>query len=359
MLLHKIRKLKNDIMPFTIKNIMVSRLFVLLAIFLVPVAIFLVFNFTDFSVWWTSDPLLSDIIVKFITPFTYAVSWFYFLVLFANRFADTIDSMEKHTNIIPLRLKIFYGINALFVLFVFVFPLITPVVSILSFASMMWQLTTFRKTNWDEKQNIPLITKILAIAAAILPIFCTVSIIPDYLKLPIYLFQSVWIPMLDLVMIFSYCLCTALAIGSLLVLFANSGVSEYEQLWSDPKKDQTMLYIAILEVLLTVGLMILAYANEITGKYPIVDFFYNLGFVIVLIVSIVNFFTGKSKNKKFSSHLFGYILAAVFMGSNLFIYDIETSIVSEWVRVITLNLLAFIFIVVFLYTFVKMEESEF
>ncbi|MBN1803455.1 MAG: hypothetical protein JW891_18240 [Candidatus Lokiarchaeota archaeon] len=346
-------------MPFTIKNIIVSRLFVLLAIFVVPVAIFLIFNVTDFSVWWSNDPVLSAIIVKFLTPLTYAVSWFYFLILFANRFADTIDSMEKHTNIIPLRLKIFYGINALFVLFVFVFPLITPLVSILSFASMMWQLTTFKKSNWDEKQKVPLITKILAVAAAILPIFCTASIAPDYLELPIYLFQSVWVPLLDLVMIFSYCLCTALAIGSLLVLFANNGVSEYEQLWSDPKRDQTMLYIAILEILITIGLMVLAYANELTGNYPIIDLFYNLGFVIVLIVSIVNFFTGKSKNKKFRSHLLGYILAAVFMGSNLFIYDIELTIVSEWVRVISLNVLATVFIAVFLYTFVKMEESEF
>ncbi|MFX1236278.1 MAG: hypothetical protein ACFFAS_02085 [Promethearchaeota archaeon] len=343
-------------MPFTIKNILVSRLFVFVAIFVVPVIIFIVFNITDFNLWWSSDPIMNTLIIKILTPLTYAVGWFYFLILFANRFAESIDSMEKTTNIIPLRLKIFYGMNAVFVLFVFAFPLITPLIAVLSFASMMWQATTFRKSSFDENQKIPLITWILAVIASLLPIFCTVSIVPEYLKLPILLFNDVWIPMLEHVFIFSYSLCTALAIGSLFVLIANRGVSEYEQFWSDPKADRTNLYIAILEGLLTGGLLLLAYAHEETGEYEIIDLFYNLGFFIVLFVSIVNYFSGKGRSGKFSSHLVGYILAAVFMGSNMLIFSIE---LSEFLRVISLSVLAAIFIIVFLYTFVKLEESEF
>lgn len=343
-------------MPFTIKNIIISRLFVLIALFAVPITIFAVFNLTEFELWWSDDPRVNTIVIQLLTPFTYAISWFYFIALFANRFSEAIDSMEKTTNIIPLRLKVFYGMNAVFVLFVFVFPLITPLIAILSFASMMWQATTFRKSSFDDNQKIPIITWIFVVIAALLPIFCTVSIAPEYFKLPIHLFNDIWIPLLEDIFIFSYCLCTALAFGSLFVLIANRGVSEYEQLWSDPKTDQTSLYIGIFEVLLTIGFMILAYAHRETGNYEIIDLFYNTGFVIVIFVSIVNFFTGKSKSKKFSSHIMGYLLAAIFMGSNLIIDNIA---LSEFLKVISLSVLAAVFIIVFLYTFVTMEESEF
>ena len=60
--------------------------------------------------------------------------------------------------------------------------------------------------------------------------------------------------------------------------------------------------------------------------------------------------------KKFNSHVFGYLLAAVFMGSNLLILNVE---LSEFLQAASLSVLAVVFIVVFLYTFMVHEESEF
>ncbi|MFX1274337.1 MAG: hypothetical protein ACFFBP_01975 [Promethearchaeota archaeon] len=338
-------------MPREVKGIILSRLFVLMAIIAVPIIIFLVFIFTPFDVWWTLDVKLDVFIAKFLTPFTFSVSWLYFLILFANRFSITIDSMEKTINIIPLRLKIFYGINAMFILFIFGFPLVTPIISILSFASMVWQLTTIRKKNWDEKSKAPKITLILMAISAFLPVFCTVSIALDYLKLPIFL-GTLWITFLiDNIYTFSYCLCTSLAIGSLFILLANRGVSEYEQFLVEPRQEKTFFYIAILEIGLLVFFLFLAFNEEI---FPIINFFYYTGFVIVLLVSVVNYFSGKNQSKKFSSHVFGYILAAIFMGSNLIIgFSPE---ISDFMRNTSLIILATIFILVFLYTFMMIEE---
>jgi len=339
-------------MPKEIKGIILSRLIIFIAIFAVPIIIFLIFIFTDFNLWFTTDVNVSVGVVKVLVPSVFAVSWFYFMVLFANRFSETIEAMGITVGIIPLRLKIFYGVNALFVLFIFVFPLITPMISILSFASMMWQLTTSRKENWDDNSKVPFSTKFLMVLASILPVFCTFAVIPEYFQLSFFLWNSIWVPLLDHIFIFSYCLCTSLAIGSLFILIVNRGVSEYEQLFTDPNKKDSIMNVKILEVGLFAFFIFLAYWNP----SDIIDLFYNAGFFIVLFVSIVNYFSGRSKMKKFNSHIFGYLLAAIFMGSNLLIWNVA---LSEFLKTASLSILAVVFIAVFIYTFITHEESEF
>ena len=338
-------------MPKEIKGIILSRLFILVAIFAVPILIFLIFILTDFDLWFTTDVRVSVAIAKLLVPSVFAVSWLYFMSLFANRFSETIEAMGRTVGIIPLRLKIFYGVNAIFVLFIFVFPLITPVVSILSFASMVWQLTTYRKENWDDDAKVPFITKLLMVLASILPIFCTISVIPEYFDLSFFLWNNIWMLLLPHIFVFSYCLCTSLAIGSLFILIVNRGVSEYEELFADPSKTDSMMNVKILEVLLFAFFLFLDY-----GQFDVIELFYNVGFFLVLFVSIVNYISGKSKMKKFNSHVFGYLLAAVFMGSNLLILNVE---LSEFLQAASLSVLAVVFIVVFLYTFMVHEESEF
>ena len=338
-------------MPREFKGIVLSRLVILIAIFVVPIIIFLIFNLTDFDLWFTTDVGASIVIVKIIVPLVFAISWLYFMILFANRFSETIEAMGSTVGIIPLRLKIFYGINAIFVLFIFVFPLITPAVSIISFASMVWHLTTYRKKSWDDDSKVPFITKFLMGVAAILPIFCTISVIPEYFDLSFFLWNYIWIPLLDHIFIFSYCLCTSLAIGSLFILIINRGVSEYEQLFVDPSKTESMMHVKIFEAGLFAFFMFLDY-----GGFEVIELFYNAGFFIVLFVSIVNYISGKSKMKQFNSHVFGYILAAIFMGSNLLILNVE---LSEFLQAVSLSVLAVIFIVVFIYTFITHEETEF
>lgn len=338
-------------MPKEIKGIILSRLFILIAIFAVPIIIFLIFILTEFDLWFTTDIRISVGIVKILVPTVFAMSWFYFLILFANRFSETVEAMGKTVGIIPLRLKIFYGINAMFVLFIFIFPLITPIVSILSFASMMWQLSTRNKEDWDDNLKVPFFTKFLMVLASILPIFCTISVIPEYFDLSFFLWNYIWIPLLDHIFIFSYCLCTSLAIGSLFILIINRGVSEYEQLFTDPSKTESMMNVKILELVLFGFFIFLDY-----GGFEVIELFYWSGFILVLFVSIVNYISGKGKMKSFSSHILGYLLAAIFMGSNLLILNVG---LSEFLQGISLAVLSAIFVIVFVYTFINFDDSIF
>ena len=332
-----------------VKGFILSRLLVLISIIIVPIAIFLIFNLVEFSLWYSQNPTLNFWILRVLCPLVFSVSWLFFLILFANRLSETIDSMDKTVGIVPLRLRFFFGLNALFILFIFVFPLITPIIAILSFASMAWRLTTFRKESWDESE-ISTATKVLMVLFSILPIFCTISILPQYLVLSIFLWETLWLPLLPLIFIVSVCLCTALAIGSLFYMIANRGVSEYEQIFIDTTVQKYIWHIRIFELFLFIFFLFLSF-----GNFPLMNIFYYAGFAIVIIVSIVNFINGKRRDVSFKSHFFGYLLAAVFMGSNLIIFNPDLALIIQEVSLI---LSAIVFILIFIFKFLSAEESE-
>ncbi len=337
-------------MPREIKGILVSRLLVLISIIAVPIATFLIFAFVDFKLWFSDDPVLTFWLIKVLSPTVYSVSWLFFLILFANRFAETIEAMDRIAGFIPLRLKLFYGINALFLLMIFVFPLITPVVSVLSFASFGWRLTTFRKEDWEDSK-VSRFTKFVMILFAILPVAVFSFIILDFLALPLFLWFNVWVPLLLYIETMSYCLCTALAIGSLFILLSNKGVSEIEQIYTDPSQQKSTLPVKLFELVLFVFLFILALYG-----FTIVDFFYYSGFVIVAVVAIVNYFSGRKKKYNFKGHVLGYLLAAIFMSSTIFTFAPE---ISSFIKYSFLIILSSVFILLFIYTFVRMEEEDF
>jgi len=330
-----------------IKGIIVSRLVVLVSIILVPIAIFLIYNLASFNLWYSNDPVLTLVVIKIVCPFIFSVSWLFFLILFINRFANTLDDFDRTISVVPSRLKFFYGINAIYVLLIFIFPVITPVISILSFASMAWRLTTFRKERWEEDTKISKITWVMIALASIIPIFCAVSVLPVFLILADFLWNDLWLPILPLLFSISYSLFTALAIGSFILLLYNSGISEYEQFWVDASKKERVWNIKILEVFLFGFFLFLD-----IYQYDVIDLFYIVGFILIIITSIVNFFQGKSKVKSFKSHIFGYLIAAVFIGSNVLF---STSVISGFLRVWSLLLSAILYIFVFFYTFYKAE----
>ncbi|MFX0001467.1 MAG: hypothetical protein ACFE9Q_10400 [Candidatus Hodarchaeota archaeon] len=330
-----------------IKGIILSRLIVLASIILVPIVIFIIYNLANFNLWFSNDLTLKVVLIKVLCPIVFSISWLFFLILFVNRFANTIDDFDKVISVVPSRLKFFYGINAIYILFIFVFPIITPVIAVLSFASFAWRLTTFRKKRWEEDTKVTLITWIMMGIAALLPIFCAIIVLPEFFALASFLWRVIWVPNLDLLFTISYSLFTALAIGSFILLFLNSGISEYEQLFVEPSKKQSFLIVKIIEIGLFGFFLFLDLYN-----YDVIDLFYIAGFVFIIITSIVNFFQGKIKVKSFKSHLFGYIIAAVFIGSNVIF---STTEISGFLRVWSLIISAVLYIVVFFYTFFQVE----
>ena len=335
-------------MSKTVKGVVIPRLIVLLAIVLVPLSIFLIFSLVDFNLWYSNDASLNFVVVKVLSPTVYSVSWLFFLILFANRFANTMESFDDKISVVPSRLKFFYGINAVYILFIFIFPIITPVISILSFASFAWRLTTFRKESWEEDTETSFLTKLIMVLAALIPIFCTVSIIPEFLALPIFLWNNIWLYLIDYLFKISYSLFTALSIGSLIILFSNSGISEYEQLFTDTAQKKSFANVKVLVVFLFGFFLFLDLNN-----YPIVEMIYTSGLVIVIFTYLINLIRGRSKYGSFKSYFLGYLIAAVFIGSNVILTSEE---ISEFLRFLSLMISAILYIFVLFYTFITLED---
>ena len=187
----------------------------------------------------------------------------------------------------------------------------------------------------------------MMILFSVIPIFCALSILPEFVKLGIFLWEVIWLPLLPYLFIISYSLFTSLAIGALIILFYNSGISEYEQMFLEPAKKQILLNVKILEIFLFGFFFFLDFTN-----FPVIDFFYMFGFMIMIFISIINFFRGKSMVKNFKSHFFGYFIAVVFIGSNVLF---SSSLLSEFLRIWSLIISAILYIFVFFYTFLKNE----
>ncbi len=335
-------------MSKTVKGIIIPRLIVLLTVILLPIFIWLIFSFVDFNLWYSNDASLNFFVIKILSPIVYSVSWLFFLILFANRFANTMDSFDDKISVVPSRLKFFYGINAVYILFIFIFPIITPVISILSFASFAWRLTTFRKESWEEDTETSFLTKLIMVLAALIPIFCTVSIIPEFLALPIFLWNNIWLYLIDYLFKISYSLFTALSIGSLIILFSNSGISEYEQLFTDTAQKKSFANVKVLVVFLFGFFLFLDLYD-----YPIVELIYTAGLVIVIFTYLINLIRGRSKYGSFKSYFVGYLIAAVFIGSNVILINEE---LSEFLRVWSLLISAILYIFVLFYTFITLED---
>jgi len=134
-------------------------------------------------------------------------------------------------------------------------------------------------------------------------------------------------------------------------LFSNSGISEYEQTFLDNPQKNKFWNVKLLEVFLFGFFVIL----DLYDTSRIIELFYWAGFIIILFTSVVNFFRGNSKYKDFKSHFVGYLIAAVFIGSNLL--QQATAEISGLLRIWSLVITAVLYIFVFFYTFIKLDED--
>lgn len=321
------------------RELKISRILVVLAIILIPTALFLLFflktDVFDFD-WvpaWEDNNFL-----RWFTPVVFTISWLVFLIMFANRLANTIDKVDDSFRVIPSRYKIFYGITAIFVFIGIIVPFITPVICILMFSSFGFRVSTINR-DWDEQGNTPKIAWIVMALFAVFPILLAIATYPDIYQLSVEImdfYRDVVIfkpdssvvgdgqgTLLEILYRISMSMATAITIGSLISLI-KLGVSEYEQAEIKAKReDLNIRWIRLLEFLLFALFITVEFLHlrfEIPSLRILMQVIYWIGLVIVLFVTIVNMIRGRSQ-PDFRRHLIGYVLTAILMGLNLLIFS--------------------------------------
>lgn len=325
-----------------------------------PILIFWEFSqINDLAVSWL--PLSQDLqllILHWIAPLLYAIGWVFIIVIFATRTAETVDAVAESSKIIPMRMRLFYTVNALFLAVILVFPVVTPFVAVIAFGSFGWRLTTFR-VEWDSGKKVGAGTYIVMILFAIPPILLAFIYIPETLKLAYDFWTRYWLPLVvDYLYKFSMALATGLTFGSL-VYFIQTGASEYEGAVMTVKgtdRQTTFAGVKFLQVVIFLFLLFLEWK-----QIDIKSLFYWAGLVIVIFIALIGLIRrGGTGVVQFDrSYFLGYLLTAAFFVGELWHIDIPGIIdFSNAFRSALLIITAIVYIVTFAYKFISYEEEE-
>ncbi|OLS12520.1 MAG: hypothetical protein RBG13Loki_3882 [Promethearchaeota archaeon CR_4] len=348
-----------------LRSIRWSRVLIIAMIIVMPIFIFMEFwylvdeSLVTFDVPLITDPAIKDLIIRWVAPGIYAFGWVFILLLFATRTAETVSAVATSSRIIPMRMRLFYTINALFLAMIFVFPVATPFISIFAFASLGWRLTTFR-VEWDSGKKVGAGTYIVMILFAIPPALLAIIYIPATFDLALHFWNDLWLPwVVDYLYKFSMCLATSLTFGSL-IYFIQTGASEYEQAQMTVAmtgKQKSFAGAQFLQVVIFFFLLYLEWK-----EVPIKALFYWVGLLIVIFISIIGLVRrGGSGVIQFDkSYFLGYLLTAAFFVGELWRYGGIFGITwdEEFFKSALLIITAVVYIVIFVYKFLTYEEES-
>jgi len=284
-----------------------SRIFVLIYTVVVPLFILITFLFFDFPLaWlpydWSTNSKTVVILVNYVAPILYCIMWLYFNILLANRFSQTIEIMQGTSSSISAHYLIFYGVNALVIMFAFLSPVITPVVGVLSSASLMFTILT-SKVSWEElDEKTRKFVKTVSILSGIPVLFVSILVAPDLMVLAIDFFKNIWVKTVDPLFWLMKAFGVAIPIGHFMNLY-RQGVREAE----GKQYTQSRLGIYITELFITAFL----YFLESQGV-EFVTYLYYVGVVFWVLSFIANVKIGKTKEGKLIENPLGLILNLVF-----------------------------------------------
>ncbi len=109
-------------------------------------------------------------------PVFFSMPWVVFLVVDANRVAETFENMGRAMRKVSLGLNIFYSVNALFIFVFFILPFGTPIISVVaSFGLIPWIIK--RKTG---KKLPRWLTFIPSLLLAAIPIVLAIGFCANY-----------------------------------------------------------------------------------------------------------------------------------------------------------------------------------
>ena len=342
-----------------------TRLFVALFGLFVPIYILIIFlpidNTYIITLWWLPETWtvkggFIDIMVTWVAPILFCGGWIYFMLLLGKRFAATIEKMMETSSNIGTHYLVFYGVCAIAMLISFLLPLFTPVVSVLSYSSIVFRGLTKRVT-WNElDEKTQKFVKGITLLIDIPVVFCTILVLPDVILYSWEFFLSFWENLFDPLYYLMRALATALTIGNFIILYRMA----VQQVENKSSLDEHFDVI-LIEAVITGGLFFLA-INEIEFVrvlYYVGAFFWFLSFITNFITARRSNSVIREKGKTAQSPLSLLLFAVFYLATTLFIRVGTDSTPSEQtLGYILVFGAAFVFMVVFLIVFIAHPDLD-
>ena len=341
-------------------NLKLSRIMVLVFAIFCPIYILVVFFTFDFKLaWlpfdWGYNSQIVSISANWISPILFCISWLYFIFLTGKRLASTIQLMGETSSVISAHYIIFYGVCAIVMLVSFLIPLLTPIVGVLAFSSLIFTLLT-SKVNWDDLDDkTKKFVKFFTFFVNIPMIFCTILVVPELIGFSVEMFMGFWNNYLEYLYFIMKGLGVALPIGNFWLLYRNA-IGETEGRRNSSVKSNTD--ILLVEIVITAFLFLLEYYN-INPEF--VEILYYAGMVFWILSFIANFVQGRNAGKSSSNKLLQSPLSLIMFG----VFWVATTIFgndrfafSDILRKIIVGGAAFVFIVVFFLVFIGHPDLD-
>jgi hypothetical protein len=281
-----------------------TRVTVVLMAVLGPIYFFLLMLFipgmTPFA-----DPGLNALFHYIAAPIVFSLPWVGTIYYQRYRLANTAHIMDEAITAVPLRWRMFYGANALFVLMLFVLPMATPVIAIvegLIVAGHVFYLIGLGKLGGGKPAAV--LGVIVAISLCVLPAFVMIEFIPVYLAVWQTILQTWTDFWLNVVYGIAQCLVNALSFGAP-VYFMYYGAQEYDRgLYGEvyTKTPTAWIRVGELVIFLVFVIMYLPPIPTPVGVLPFLDLSYlfqrYINWISLGIVAIMVLLRMKLKVKK-------------------------------------------------------------
>ncbi|MHA1911834.1 MAG: hypothetical protein ACTSYA_09080 [Candidatus Kariarchaeaceae archaeon] len=313
---------------------MINRLIVLFQIFLIPV--YFIFSGTflyealydNLADMFGSQLVFNEstkvLLLGVIIPFLYAFPWVLGSYIYRNRLADSYELMGRALGRVRIDQRLFYGLNALYVLTFFLFPFFSPAFSAL-FMFFIIKILVSTKTNRDPP---PFLWIVPGFFLALVPGVFAFAFYIEYFDLIDSLLE-IWASNVDTMYGVGLCLADAVVIGNFYLLI-QEGASQV-----DRRKIPYRQVLIIKFILFGLFLSMYFYAPHdpmyyvnilaacLSGLEALIRLFKKLpkatnskaGFLLLPIFTAVNFFQNSSLKG-----LVIFMAAGIFFGLFIFAF---------------------------------------
>ena len=209
-------------------DVLATRLAVVILAVIGPIYFFLLMFFIPPMAPF-GDAFLDLLFHHLAVPIVFSAPWLGLIYYQRYRLANTVHIMDDTISSVPLRWRVFYGINAAFVLMLFILPMTTPILAIV--LGLYVAGTVFYRIGVGKfgggKPGAALAV-LGALALCLLPTFVMLEFLPSYIdvwQIILATWETFW---WKVVYGFAQCLVNSLSFGAP-IYFIYFGASEYDK----------------------------------------------------------------------------------------------------------------------------------
>ncbi|MHA1836146.1 MAG: hypothetical protein ACTSYQ_04395 [Candidatus Odinarchaeia archaeon] len=333
-------------MPTYIRGFMLNRLLILILAFLTPVYFYLLVYFSGLNIASSSiiqNELLNTFFNYGVVPFIFSSPWLIFIYIFRNRLANTFSNWAERSSVVPLRWLIFYGVNTLIIACFFILPYITPILSIFGGIVLGWNIISKNEFLWSHSRKIIIFVSFFLFALLLsIPIMISILFYPSVIVLSSWILNN-WIQLSNLFYAFSIWVVNSITLGtSFWLIYCIVTRKSIVDMFSEVN-----ITTRIIEIILFLIFAFL-WLPQLGNMPQVIDFVNIISLGITCILVIIKLKYGLS-GSNFS--VLGIIIAGSFLVIDL-LYRFNLLILT-----IAFVLTAVIFIISFLYVFLKSSDE--